>query len=149
MEEDEYLEAETDEDRWLIVHTPDGPLCWNLGSPTDDELEPLINAARLAAGVPANEDWIQDGSGFAVMLTRGAPHDTLLARATIGAVAELRAADRAAVEEHAAGRRAAAHERSVAAATNALAGLPPEVLAAVLAHPDLAEHVAAAAEKGG
>lgn len=142
-------DEELDEDRWLIVHTPDGPLCWNLGSPTDDELEPLINAARLAAGVPANEDWIQDGSGFAVMLTRGEPHDTLLARATVSPVAELRAADRAAVEEHAAGRQAAAHERHVAATKNTLAALPPEVLAAVLAHPDLAEHVAAAVHKGG
>ena len=133
---------------WLIIGTPSGIRCWDLGEPDDDERATLVEAARVLMDFPAHDEWVLTQTPFDVQLTEGEPHPTLLERATVGTVDELRTADPAAVEEHAAARRAAARERDVEAMKTALAAMSPEVLAAVLAHPDVATRIATA-HKGG
>jgi hypothetical protein len=115
---------------WLIIHTPTGSWVWDLGTPTPDERGDLTNRARVMAGFPANNDWVGSDDA-AVMLTYGRPHDSLMARATVGTVADL-----ARVNDDESARYAAAmaevHQRiMVDAARDALLALPADAQAAL------------------
>lgn len=134
-------------DWWLIIHTPDGPWCWAIGDPGDDERERLVAAGRVLAGFPADETWADDDSPWNVQLTLGQPHHTLIARAHeahdaagVGTVTNLRAVKAELVDAHQAAREEWHKARYVDAVALALAGLDEESLAAVLAHPALAQY---------
>lgn len=122
------------DDEWLIIHTPGGVYCWDLGAPADDEREDLVNRARVLASVPAQDVWPGDGTGYVIMLSYGEPHATLLARATVGTVGDLAAVDVAAVEAHQAGRDELARQERLAGATAALDALSADDRAVFLAN---------------
>jgi len=119
--------------QWLIIRTPGGVQCWDLGHPTDVERELLVNAARVAVDFPAHDEWAHDGSPWDVQVTFGQPHPSLLARATVGSVADLAAADPAAIATHQAQRVVAASQDRIGAARAVLAALDPAERAQVLA----------------
>jgi|SRR5881394_2073414 len=121
---------------WIIIHAPNGTAyTWPAGdNPGDDEL----NAARTLVGFPANDDWVDDDSGWQIMLTGGEPHQTLMDRAIVG---DLRKADPAAVAAHAETRRQGYIVRRSAAVKAALLALDDAALAALLADPAVADRV--------
>lgn len=126
--------------QWLILHTPDGVWCADLGDPGPDELERLLNAARVATGFPANDDWVADGSDWDIQLG-GPPPPSVLETATVASAADLEAVDRTAVAKHAEARRTAARQAQVIDVQAMLASLDSDVLARVLADPQLATAV--------
>ena len=118
---------------WLIVRTPDAIHVWPVWGETDQPDEALINAARVAVGFPAHDNWPDDGSGYSVALTLGEPHHTLLAQATVGTVADLSKVDPAAVQAYATARVAAGRQAQIDAAKMALMQLDPAGKAAAIA----------------
>lgn len=134
---------------WLVITTRAGVYAWPVWEDGEHPDERLINAARVLTGFPADDSsWVVD-RGYDLQLTPGTPHHTLLARATVGTVDDLRAVHDAKVDEHVAARVDAHQAVLVASAKDALAALPPELLALVVTHPDLVEQVATAVHKGG
>jgi hypothetical protein len=127
---------------WLIIHAPGGPWCWPLGG-DQSERERLVAAGRVLAGFPADEAWVDDDSKRAVMVSLGEPHQTLIARATVGTLADLRKVDPTLVDAHQAGRAQWSHTRQVEAVALLLATMDSDTLATVLADPAVAEAVAA------
>lgn len=118
---------------WLIIEAPgDNIYAWEVwpnGEPPD---ETIINAARVAVGFPADDRWVTDGSGWDVQLTLDRPHDKLMARATAGALDDLRKIDPAAVQEHADARAEAARVVDTTDLRARLAELDEATLAEVL-----------------
>jgi hypothetical protein len=128
---------------WIIIHAPEGGVyAWPAGGdPGDAEL----NAARTLVGFPPNDDWIDDDSGWQLMLTNGEPHHTLMERAIVGTLADLNKVDPTAVAEHSETRRRGYVTRRAAAVLTALAALDDETLTVVLAD----ANAAASARTGG
>lgn len=131
---------------WIIIHKPGPryqvdrtdlhPYTWPAGDePGDDQL----NAARTLVGFPPNDDWVDDDSGWQLLLTKGRPHPTLMARATVGTFSDLGQADSAAVAAHAETRRQGYADRRAKFAKAALAELDDATLSTVLADPDIAK----------
>lgn len=103
---------------WLILHTPTGVHCWDLGNPDDDVRAALFNAARVAVGFPPNDEWMTTPNGYDAQMSQGEPHHTLLERAvTVGSSRDLRKVDQTAVEDHTVARRAATAELATRMAT--------------------------------
>jgi hypothetical protein len=127
---------------WLIIHAPGGPWCWPLGG-DQSERDRLVAAGRVLAGFPADEAWVDDDSKLAVMVSLGEPHPTLIARATVGTLADLRKVDQALVDAHQAGRAQWSHTRQVEALALMLATMDSDTLATALADPAIAAKVAA------
>jgi hypothetical protein len=127
------------DDEWLIIHTPDGPRLWNLGAEDRDEAEraDLISRGRIAAGVPAHNNWATDDSGWTVMISFGEPHAKLMGRAVVGTLDQLAAVDAETVSGYTAEVAAADRETNAAVLAASLAGLDPLLLAAVMAHPQV------------
>jgi len=117
---------------WLIVNTPQGTYAWPVwedGEPADEK---LLNAARVVTGFPADNSWVNDGSGYDIQMTLDTPHPSLLSKATVGTVEDLRAVSARVVDAHANERATAARAAAVEDARAVLASLDPEVLAAAL-----------------
>jgi hypothetical protein len=129
---------------WLIIRTPDGIYCWPVWGEHDAPDETLINAARVAVGFPAHDDWIDDGSGHSVSLTLGDLHPTLMARATVGTVADLNEVDAQLVAAHVQARAASMVQARKAAAQRVLADLDDATLKAVVTDPATAARLEAA-----
>lgn len=104
---------------WLIIRTPDGVHAWPVWEEHGESDETLINAARVSAGFPAHDQWGNDG--FDIQLTLGDPHPTLLERATVGTVEDLRQVAAVAVTAHADARAAAIRQTQIDAARTAYA----------------------------
>lgn len=132
---------------WLIIHTPDGVFVWPVW---EDDAEPdasLIDAARVLVGYPADDIPVRtdtDTDGYDIQLAPGEPHASLLARATVGSVADLRKVDATAVATHVQARVAAARQSTVDAAKAVLANLDDDTLKAVLADPAVAQRATVA-----
>lgn len=73
--------------QWLIVVTPTGVHCWNVGDVQD--LDGAVLRARTMLGMPPGDDWVTVPNGWDVHLSHGEPHPRLLARATVHDVADL------------------------------------------------------------
>lgn len=110
-------------DQWLIIHLHEKVWVANLAEETD--VDSLVDAARVLAGFPSTDDWWQDPTDMSVILTMGEPHPTLMARATVLTVEQLRGASPADVAEDRRQRAEAARGARVAAARAALAQLDP------------------------
>jgi hypothetical protein len=127
-------------DRWLVIILGEQAWLWNLGQAEQDELVDLVNAARVIAGFPASDDWSQDpaGRGMSVAFTFGEPHHTMMARATVGTVEQLRGVDRAKVRAHARARELDARAARIASAKAAFGDMAPAELDEVFRHrPDV------------
>lgn len=120
-------------DEWLIIHTPTEVYCWDLGAPTDDEREDLVDRARVSCGLTPEDTGAPDATGVVIMLTFGEPHETLMDRAVVGTAADLAKVNRAKVQAHKAGRAQAARQVQIDAAKTVLAALHPADLAGVIA----------------
>jgi hypothetical protein len=131
-------------DWYLYVRTPDGNFCWKVGEPplTED----VVNAARAHAGFPTHDNWFDDNSGFDIQYSPGDPHPDYLElhAPQMLDVGHLHKVDREAVTAHADARAQWYADRQVRAVKDALTSLDPAVLAAVLAHPEVAAAVAMA-----
>lgn len=123
---------------WLIIRTPEGAHAWPVWGEDDQPDEALINAARVATGFPAHDQWTE-GSGYDVQLTLGDPHPTLLEQAAVGTRDDLSNVDVRLVTAHADARATAARQSIVDGAKAALVDLDDETLKAVLADPALAK----------
>lgn len=140
------------DETWLILRVPGGTYVWNLGHPDPAELDEAVMRARAFADFPATDTWMHDtGSAeqfvapgvpprttptTSLAVTFGEPHEKLLADAVIGP--DLSKVSAKAVDAYRAEYAANTHQAQVDATVAALAGLHPDVLAAVLAHPDMA-----------
>lgn len=131
---DDEIKILVPDDEWLIIHKGDTVMVWNLGQPGNAR-EDLIHRGRVAAGIPADHDWA-DG-GWSVGIGFGRPHEKLMARATVGTVADLGEVGEAEVAEHRDALAEIARQDQIEAAKTALAALDPAALAAVLEHPDV------------
>lgn len=119
---------------WLVITTPDGIRCWPVWGEHDAPEPDLIDAARALVGFPAHEGWAtEDQSTYLVQLTLGEPHASLLARAVVGDVSELRGVKPDLVEADRSSRRDAVKQDQVDAARAVLARLDPDAVTEVLA----------------
>lgn len=107
---------------WLIVqHRGGEPMVWHLGGATDRDLAELVDAARVAMGIPADDGGTS--AQWDLQLTYDEPHHTLLARATMRDPAELLAVTPAALDEYRAAVHAAGRQGRLEAARAALSQL--------------------------
>jgi hypothetical protein len=65
---------------WLIVHTPTGVHCHELGALDDQARDARIG--EITASLPVPEDWLSL-AGWQVLTSPGQPHPSLLQRATV------------------------------------------------------------------
>jgi hypothetical protein len=137
---------------WLIVRVPGGTYVWDLGHPDPAELDDAVLRARVFAGFPATDTWMHDSATVdqfvapgipprqtpttSLAVTFGEPHANLLAAATVGP--DLSKVPAKALDDYRAEYAANTHQAQVDSAVTSLAGLHPDALVAVLAHPDLA-----------
>jgi hypothetical protein len=125
----------------LYARTPEASFVWPVGPPPLDE--DVVNAARVLAGFPTHENWIDDGSGYDLSHSPGDPHPGYveLHQPVYGTLADLRKVDRTAVAEHAAARAQWHRDRHLDAVKAALGALDDDALAEVLAHPSVAKRL--------
>ncbi len=75
-------------DWWLVVRRDGVPHCWQVGDPTPERTEELVDRARVLLGIAAGEAWLSDPD-ISVDLTCGRPHPQLLSSATVHDVSDL------------------------------------------------------------
>lgn len=132
---------------WALIRTPGGVHVWDLGDGDDAQRTDLINRARVTAGFPADDAWV--GSGYDLSLSSGAPHPSLLDRATVGTVEDLSKVDARLVDQHVAARLQAHHATAVAGAKRAILALDEARLEQVLDDPEVAARIAEASDVAG
>ncbi|MES2211024.1 MAG: hypothetical protein V4515_12730 [Chloroflexota bacterium] len=125
------------DDEWLVIRHGGGTWAWNLGPADDEARYDLVARARVACGYPTGLDWFADPEQAQITVSPGEPHQTLLARATVGTLADLAAVDAGRLAELLEHLAAQDRQRQVDAALAVLGQLDPAALAAVLAHPDV------------
>lgn len=117
---------------WLIIHTPTGDVyTWEVWPEGDEPDDAVINAARVAAGYPADDAAVRE-DGWDIQLTLNRPHDKLMARATARHRDDLRKVDPAEVAQHADERAANARRAFTAELRARLADLDDDTLTEVL-----------------
>ena len=136
------ITVDVPDDWWLIIYYAGLFWVWNLGTPDDANRDELIHRGRVAAGVPPDNDWVD--SGNSISLSPGRPHDSLMARATLGTVADLARLDDAVVAEYEDTLAEVYRQIQMEAVQAALATLDPTTLAAVLARPEIVAKLTAA-----
>jgi hypothetical protein len=114
---------------WLVIHAPDGRVYVHDTGSDQAVTDDVVNTVRVAAGFPADDEWISDGSGWDLKATPGEPHPKLMARAT---VLDLSAVDPAEVSDHGRRRQAGYRAARVAAAKAMLDSLDPDERAEAL-----------------
>ena len=141
LDELEAVEADRPSDWWLYIRTPDANFVWPVGPPPLDD--DVVNAARVATGFPAHENWIHDNQGYDLSYSPGEPHPRYveLHEPVHGTPEDLRKVDRTAVAEHVAAREQWQRNRHLDAVKAALAELDDDALAEVLAHPSVAKRL--------
>lgn len=119
-------------DWWLIMTTPAGHRCWQLGDPDETAKAELVVRARVLAGFPNGDEWTKDHS-FSVLLTEGVPHPNLLAAATVGRIADLQAVPPGQVTAYLAEYDRLGQAAKVAHAEKALSALDDATVDAIVA----------------
>lgn len=77
------------QDWWLIIRRDGVPHCWLVGDTSDEtRTRDIIDRARVLLGFPVGDGWVSDPS-LDVALTGGAPHERLMAVATVHQLSDL------------------------------------------------------------
>lgn len=115
---------------FLTVRTPQGNHCWDLGDRDADTQHDLILRARALLQFPHGDDWLDPGSGWAITVAPGEPHQDL--RATVRLIGELSAVPAGMVAAWQAAEDNARRDERVKEARRAMAALDGDEKAALL-----------------